>query len=335
MSHNHGVIRLQVSPAQIYVGRYEALPYPNLTPAQEFVFEVAILAAAPVTISDVLFQTYSGSQLLSERRRNGRSLARLIGEEFPVRVVPGEGLALRRCYFWEPGLEKLTQVFITVTARTEDGAEQQAAWGAPLLIYEQTVDLRLPFRDTWWTIMGNDWTDLHKGEPISQPFALDFARLGPDNGTFRGSGLALADHYSFGEPVLAPADGEVVILTADMPDNPPGTPPQLRDLREDPRRSFGNALFIAHNDHEFSFLAHLQAGSISVPTGATVARGQEIARCGNSGLSPGPHLHYHLQNGPNLYVDQGVPVQFGRFRVTGDMVERSAIPTRLIVTPVD
>ena len=93
MSHNHGVIRLQVSPAQIYVGRYEALPYPNLTPAQEFVFEVAILAAAPVTISDVLFQTYSGSQLLSERRRNGRSLARLIGEEFPVRVVPGEGLA--------------------------------------------------------------------------------------------------------------------------------------------------------------------------------------------------------------------------------------------------
>ena len=72
-----------------------------------------------------------------------------------------------------------------------------------------------------------------------------------------------------------------------------------------------------------------------MPTGATVARGQEIARCGNSGLSPGPHLHYHLQNGPNLYVDQGVPVQFGRFRVTGDVVERSAIPTRLIVTPVD
>ena len=68
MSHNHGVIRLQVSPAQIYVGRYEALPYPNLTPAQGFVFEVAILAAAPVTISDVLFQVYSGGQLLSERQ---------------------------------------------------------------------------------------------------------------------------------------------------------------------------------------------------------------------------------------------------------------------------
>ena len=52
MSHNHGVIRLQISPAQIYVGRYEAMPYPNLTPAQEFVFEVAILVAAPVTISE-------------------------------------------------------------------------------------------------------------------------------------------------------------------------------------------------------------------------------------------------------------------------------------------
>jgi len=335
MSHNQGVMRLQVSPAQIFVGRYETLPYPNLTPAQEFVFEAAILAAEPVTIASVLFQVYSGSQLLSERRRSGRSLARMIGEESPVRVLPGEGLALRRCYFWEPRLEKLTQVFITVTAQTADGAEHQASWGAPLMTYEQEVELRLPFEGAWWTIMGNDWTDLHKGEPISQPFALDFVRLGPENGTFRDRGMALEDHYSFGQLVLAPADGEVVILTADMPDNAPGELPRPRDLRDDPRRSFGNALFIAHNDTEFSFMAHLQAGSINLPTGARVTRGQAIARCGNSGLSPGPHLHYHLQNGPNLYVDQGVPVQFSQFRVTGDLIERSAIPTRMIVTPVE
>ncbi len=334
MSHNQGVIRLQISPAQIYVGRYAQLPHPPLTPAQEFSFEAGILAAAPVTITQAMFQIFSGAQLLSERRRSGRSLAEMIGEEPPLRIAPGEGLALRRCYFWEPGLDKLTQVFVTVTARTDDGAEHQASWGAPLLTHQQEVELRLPFHGAWWNIMGNDWTGLHKGEPISQPFALDFVRLGPNGATFERDGLALEDHYSFGQPILAPAHGEIVILNADMPDCMPGALAHVRDLREDPRRTFGNALFIAHNDGEFSFLAHLQAGSITAPNGATVEQGQVIARCGNSGLSPGPHLHYHLQNGPNLYVDQGLPVEFSHFSVTGDVATRSAIPPRLIVTPV-
>ena len=29
---------------------------------------------------------------------------------------------------------------------------------------------------------------------------------------------------------------------------------------------------------------------------------------GNSGHSPGPHLHYHFQDGTNLFVDRGLPV---------------------------
>ena len=42
-------------------------------------------------------------------------------------------------------------------------------------------------------------------------------------------------------------------------------------------------------------LAHLRQGSIKVVEGAWVAPGQVVAACGNSGRSPQPHLHLHLQ----------------------------------------
>lgn len=333
MTHNHGFLRLELRPRQVFVARYEHLPYPNLGPAQEFVCEVGILSTQPVTITGVVFQIYAGSQLVSQRLFNSRRLGAMIGETPPIRVVPGEGLALRHCYFLEPGLERLTQIFVTVDAQDDAGQAVQAQWGAPLLYFEQQTTLHLPFQGTWWAIMGSDWTDLHKGEPVSQAFAIDFVKLGPNNNSFATDGLTNEDHFSFGQPVLAPAGGEVLVATTDMADNPPASLPASEALGDDPRRSFGNALFIAHSDGEFSFLAHLQAGSIAVRSGEWVTQGQTVARCGNSGLSPGPHVHYHLQNGPHLYVDQGLPVRFSLFSVTGDRIAQGSIPSRLIVTP--
>ncbi len=333
MTHNHGILHIELRPRQVIVARYEHLPYPNLGPAQEFVCEVGITAAQPVTVTSVVFQVYAGSQLISQRHHGGRRLGAMIGEEPPIRVLPGEGLALRHCYFLEPGLDRLTQVFVTVEAQTADGQAVQAQWGAPLLYFDQQTTLRLPFDGTWWAIMGSDWTDLHKGEPISQAFAIDFVKLGPNNNIFASDGLTNEDHFCFGQPVLAPAGGEVLMATSDMQDNPPAALPDPNELGGDPRRSFGNALFIAHSDGEFSFLAHLQADSLVVRSGEWVVQGQMVARCGNSGLSPGPHLHYHLQNGPHLYVDQGLPVRFSMFSVTGDRIEHGSVPSRLIVTP--
>lgn len=333
MSHNHGLLRLELRPRQVFVARYEHLPYPSLGPVQEFVCEAGILAAAPVTITSVVFQVYAGSQLVSQRHFSGHRLGAVVGETPPIRVQPGEGLALRHCYFLEPGLERLTQVFVTVEAKTDEGQAVQAQWGAPLLYFDQQTTLRLPFSGTWWAIMGNDWTDLHKGEPISQAFAIDFVKLGPNNNIFASDGLTNEDHFSFGQPVLAPAGGEVIVATGDMADHSPSAQAHPEELGGDARRTFGNALFIAHNEGEFSFLAHLQAGSLAVRSGEWVMPGQMVARCGNSGLSPGPHLHYHLQNGPHLYVDQGLPVRFSLFSVTGDRITQGSIPSRLIVTP--
>ena len=332
MSHNNSFIRLEINPVQIFIGRHEKLPYPTLFPVQQFVFDVGITASQAITINSVMLQVFAGSQLISQRQYTSAAIARWVGEQAPVRVLAGEGIAVRRCFFLEPSGEKLTQVFVTVTAKTSDGQEHQAAWGAPLFYYQQQTELRLPFQGTWWAIMGNDWSDLHKGEPVSQPFAFDFVKLGPENTTFQKNGLALEDHFSFEQPVLAPAAGEIIVATSDMPDNNPGETPTMESLHGDPRRTFGNALFVAHSDGEFSFLAHLQENSINVHTGERVSQGQHIANCGNSGASPGPHLHFHVQNGPHLFVDQGLPIELSHFDVTGDHIERGTIPTRLIVT---
>jgi hypothetical protein len=38
--------------------------------------------------------------------------------------------------------------------------------------------------------------------------------------------------------------------------------------------------------------------------------GLALGRLGNSGDAFGPHLHYQLQSGPQLFHDQGLPFKF-------------------------
>jgi hypothetical protein len=62
--------------------------------------------------------------------------------------------------------------------------------------------------------------------------------------------------------------------------------------------------------------AHLQPKSIRVKVGDVVTPGMELARCGNSGRSPTPHLHFQIQRSKPL----GSPTIAFDF---GDVVVRS------------
>ena len=129
------------------------------------------------------------------------------------------------------------------------------------------------------------------------------------------------------------AGGKVAFVRDDMPDQPPGQALHAEDLAGQAARVAGNTVVIAHGYDEFSFMGHLKAGSVQVQVGQMVKRGHRIAAVGNSGHSPGPHLHYHLQNGPNLFVDRGLPVLFSDFLAVGDRIEQATIPSRMIVSP--
>ena len=73
---------------------------------------------------------------------------------------------------------------------------------------------------------------------------------------------------------------------------------------------YGDCVIIDHGNSEYSVLAHMQQGSVRVKAGERVAAGQVIGKLGNSGDSFGPHLHYQLQAGPQLFHDQGLPFRF-------------------------
>ena len=167
---------------------------------------------------------------------------------------------------------------------------------------------------------------------MSQAYALDFAKLGPDNRTFAGRGTEREDHYSWGQPVYAAAGGKVAVVTFDMPDLVPGMLPDPLMFRGDPRRTLGNSVAISHGNGEFSYYGCLQQASLAVNEGQVIKRGALLGKIGNSGVSPGPHLHFHLADGPHPFIDQGLPVLFSHFWAGGQFfAQPTTIPTRMIV----
>ena len=56
-----------------------------------------------------------------------------------------------------------------------------------------------------------------------------------------------------------------------------------------------NFIIIDHGLGRTGWYWHLRAGSIDVEVGQTVLAGDQIALCGSSGVSSGPHLHFELR----------------------------------------
>jgi len=151
-----------------------------------------------------------------------------------------------------------------------------------------SLALRLPFRGQWTCYQGFDGPHTHKEQ---WRYALDFVQQ-REGKSFRNQGLELADYYCWGGEILSPLTGRVLTCVDDCPDNAPG--------EVNIQQRWGNLVMIQSQAGPVVVLAHLQRGSLQVQAGQTVALGQVIGRCGNSGRSPQPHLHIHVQPGARL-----------------------------------
>src|SRR5690606_32217872 len=109
---------------------------------------------------------------------------------------------------------------------------------------------------------------------------------------FHGDGRSLGDYLAYNMPVVAAGTGTVVKVVDGVEDNPPG---QINT-----HDNWGNAVVIAHGIGLYSVYAHLKPHSIRVRPGEVCSAGDEIGRCGNSGRSPTPHLHFQIQRGAEL-----------------------------------
>ena len=149
------------------------------------------------------------------------------------------------------------------------------------------VPMILPFYGTWYLSQGYDGKMTHKG---SWKHALDFIILNQEGKQFKDKGDIPEDYFCYNKPVLSPADGYIESVTDNIDDNIIGKP----NIRE----NWGNTVIIKHNSHTYSSLSHLRRGSITVRSGDRVRQGDVIGKCGNSGRSPFPHLHFQVQTLP-------------------------------------
>ena len=122
--------------------------------------------------------------------------------------------------------------------------------------------------------------------------ALDFVRL-IDGQAFAGDPEHEASWHSFGQPVLATADGTVVSVRDDLAEQPVGELGQ----------GAGNSIVLDIGGGRYVVFMHLQQGSALVRPGQSVTRGQRIAAVGNTGESLSPHLHVQIQDRPSLASD--------------------------------
>ena len=184
----------------------------------------------------------------------------------------------------------------------------------PVRTFQQRTSLRLPVSGRWWVLAGHRFDETHgQAFVLSQGFAYDLGRLGPDLSTYdlTADVKQLASYRAHGQPILAAADGVVAMVNDGVAENSPvGRRPSWRELLARPHDLAGNFVVLDHGQGEYSAYMHLQPG-LKVKVGQRLSVGDELGRCGNSGNSSEPHLHFQLQDGPDPLRARGLPARLG------------------------
>lgn len=129
--------------------------------------------------------------------------------------------------------------------------------------------------------------------PIIQGYGAKLSHRGVER-------FALDFGMPVGTPVHAARDG-VVVLVEDSHD--------FGCAREE-CAAFANFIVVLHSDGTTGEYFHLERGSAAVRVGDRVARGQRIARSGDTGFSTAPHLHFGVYRTGRDNTTQSLAVRF-------------------------
>lgn len=154
---------------------------------------------------------------------------------------------------------------------------------------ESPIPIHLPFHGEWTVTQGHNGEYTHKD---SWRHAWDFEIKNDEGKTFKDSGDFVEDYYCYGKNIIAPAEGVIEEIVDDIPDNIVG--------EKNLEHNWGNTIVIKHSEYLYSKLSHLKPNSIEVKVGQKVKKDELLAKCGNSGNSPYPHLHFQLQGTPHI-----------------------------------
>jgi hypothetical protein len=205
--------------------------------------------------------------------------------------------------------------------------------GAQLGIGKPAVVVAPPLKGARWVVGGGCCATItyHRGATLpingairtAERYAIDFVQLDEQNRIASGPIGELASYRYFGVPVHSVADGTVVGIEDGMTEQVPGKLPPDATIQ----MAAGNHVVVDIGDGRYAFYAHLQPGSLRVKPGDKVSRGQVIGLLGNSGNTDGPHLHFHIMDGPTPLVAGGLPYAFTAFTGEGRIADEQALAT--------
>lgn len=176
------------------------------------------------------------------------------------------------------------------------------------------VEYDLPFNGNWVALNGGFIKEYsHSWNIPTQRYAYDFVILDKYAKSYSGEFNKCENYYCYGADILAPANGEVVEVVNNAKDSHIF---KNGNFYSRAKHIAGNYIVIKHSQNEYSTLAHLKKDSIVVTVGDTVARGQVVAKCGNTGNSTEPHLHFQLQSGQSFYNSVGLPIYFKNIKLS-------------------
>jgi hypothetical protein len=211
----------------------------------------------------------------------------------------------------------------------------------------EPVPVLPPVRGSWRAVNSpSTRVPSHGIHAYGQTYAIDLVRAGGPGLSWRPLARRPSDFPGFGQPVLAAEAGRVVRVRQGQRDHwsrtsVPGliyvlVESMLRELLG-PGRVLGNHIVVDQGDGRYAVYAHLQRRSVTVRPGDRVTAGQQIARCGNSGNSTEPHLHFQIMDGPRPAFAAGLPFTFtdGPVPRSGELLGQAAssADSRSMVSP--
>jgi len=160
-----------------------------------------------------------------------------------------------------------------------------------------------------------------------QSHAIDIITSGPKP-RFGASGFNRPQEFAaFDAPIFAPVEGTVVRTVDARRDHRArnGVLGLIFLLIEQvmlsflpPSFTFGNNIVLELAPGRYAQLCHLRRGSLNVEPGDRVHIGQQLARCGNSGNSTQPHLHFQLMDSLSPNKARGLPFTWTDLGVPGN-----------------
>jgi len=288
----------------------------------DLVYELHITNFRPATLTltrldvlqgSTLLHTYEGMDLASSLTRVGASAA----ATNPQRLDGGQRAVF---YSWLPLPDREAPLAIRhrISFRLDEGNEESVETGEVGITRSAPVMLSPPLRGgPWVAVYDPGLKNGHRrvifaidgNARIPARFAIDWIKLGSNGRFTHDDPSKVSNSYSYGEDVLAVADGIVVGMENKLPEPTPNI---------SIKNEAGNYIALDLGQGRFAFYEHLKPGSIRVKLNERVRAGQILGSVGASGsVFSGAHLHFHVADANAPLAAEGLPFVFRSYQRLG------------------